>query len=80
MKITGTDRETFYIIGTPCGYWHWGSGGSRIDCWGDPLTAERFDTKAEAKRCIAEEYGEHDGYEPVILKVTQTVNVKKVKK
>lgn len=77
MKGTGTQTETFYIIATPCGYWHWTDGGNRIDCWGEPLTAERFDTKAEAEQCIREEYdADMDGYpRPSVLKVTQTVEV-----
>lgn len=78
MKGTGTDVETFYIIGTPWGYWHWGNSGCLNDCWGEPLTAERFDTKKKAETCIAEMYGEHDGYEPKVLKVTQTVKVEEV--
>lgn len=48
--------ELYIIISTPCGYWHWTNGGNRIDCWGESLTAERFDTKAEAEQCIREEY------------------------
>ena len=75
MKGTGTEKEEFYIISTPSGYWHWTNSGQRIDCWGEPLTAERFDTKNEAETCIAEMYGEHDGYEPKVLKVTQTIQI-----
>ena len=76
MKLTGTETETFYIIGTESGYWHWTDSGSRIDCWGEPLTAERFDTEKEAEKCIDEEYDpDIDGDRPKVLKVTQTVEV-----
>ena len=75
MKGTGTQTETFYIVGTESGYWHWDSG-SRIDCWGEPLTAERFDTQADAERCIEEEHDpDIDGKRPKVLKVTQTIEV-----
>ena len=77
MKHTGTEEETFYIIATESGYWHWTPSGQRIDCWGDPVTAERFDTKAEAEAFIDEEYDEEiDGKRPSVLVVTQTTTVK----
>ena len=77
MKGTGTEKEEFYIIATPSGYWHWTNSGQRIDCWGEPLTAERFDTKKEAEAFIDEEYdADMDGYpRPSVLKVTQTIQI-----
>ena len=76
MIGTGTETEEFYIIATPSGYWHWTQGGERLDCWADPATAERFDTKKEAKAHIDEEYDpDIDGARPSVLKVTQTVKV-----
>lgn len=76
MKGTGTLEETFYIIATESGYWYWGNGGQRIDCWGDPATAERFDTKEEAETCIDEYFGEYGDKRPSVLCVTQTTTVK----
>ena len=77
MKGTGKDSWTFFVIATPEGYWHYNEAGCRIDCWGDPLTAESFDTKAEAERFIDEEYDDGmDGYpRPSVMKVVATVVV-----
>lgn len=77
MKGTGKDSETFFIIAATEGYWHFRTDGSRIDCWGDPLTAERFDTQEEAETFIDEEYDDGmDGYpRPSVLKVVTTVEV-----
>lgn len=76
MTGTGTETEEFYIIATPSGYWHFTAFDERLDCWADPGTAERFDTKEKAEAYIDEEYDEDiDGARPSVLKVTQTVKV-----
>ena len=45
MKI----ESSFYVIRSECGYWHYNTTGALVTCWGDPLTAERFDSPNEAR-------------------------------
>jgi len=52
MKI---DTDEFFVISSvPGTYWRTFEDGAVVDCWGDPQTADRFDTVEEAGEYIAE--------------------------
>ena len=72
--------RTFYIIQTYKGcYLHYGPNGERCDCWGSPLSAERFDTLEEARRFLRREKrpgGDLDGVNGAsVCRVSQTVSL-----
>ena len=45
-------ESTFYVIRSDRGYWHYTMTGDLVTRWGDPLTAERFDSQKDAKEFL----------------------------
>lgn len=45
-------ESSFYVIRSDCGYWHYNITGALVTCWGDPLTAERFDSPKDAREFL----------------------------
>ena len=74
MKI----ESSFYVIRSDCGYWHYTMTGALVVRWGDPLTAERFDSQKDAKEFMdmtlkSRDRCRDDGGNPRVAKVKFSV-------
>ena len=73
-----TEKNVFYVLEVPdpncTRYIHYRSGGHIDDCWGDVMTAERFDTEDEAREEMVSLIHVH-GIETEPRRVTVTVEI-----
>lgn len=76
MTVT---KESFFVICSETGYWHFNSTGGLVHCWGDLLTAERFDTREDAEALIDMECRTNrwDGdCRPRVAQVTTNISIR----